>query len=131
MDTRSPDDWSLTRSLALLAAMFAIVLGTFLPAAVAASPVTGSPITLCAGEQAFVVHDADGTPRPGTPGTMDSLECADCVLQALTGLPSPPPVRTALPPSVAPATPAPVRCVLAVRQSRERLRPPPTAPPAA
>ena len=52
----NPDRWSLTRSLAFLAAVFAIVFGSLLPAAVAASPATGSSIVLCAGGRLITAY---------------------------------------------------------------------------
>jgi len=121
--------WSLTRSLAFLAATFAIVFGTFLPAAVAASAATGSPIMLCSGDQIMVVYDANGVPQPDTPSPMDSLKCASCVLASFTALPPPPPIHPVAPPRIVAVQPTALWTSLPSDDFRTGLRPPSTAPP--
>ena len=126
------EHWSLMRSLAFLAATFAIVFGSLLPSAVAASAATGDPVMLCSGDRILVVYDADGSPRPKAPTPMDSLSCADCVLSALTTLPPPPPpIHPLAPPRIVAVQPDLPR--LAVRPPRPAagLPPPSTAPPTA
>lgn len=130
VSARSPEHWSLFRSLAFLAATFAIMLGALLPTAVAASAASGSPIMLCSGEQIFV--DGDGR-KAGhdQPTPMDTLTCASCVLTALTALPPPPPVHPAAPPRILVVQPAAVTTSLPACGPRQGPRPPSTAPPVA
>lgn len=121
----------MMRSLAFLAAMFAITFGSLLPSAVAASAATGDPVMLCSGYQIMVVYDAAGAPQPLSPSPMDSLDCADCVMSALTTLPPPPPVHPVAPPRIVavqqdPPTARPWR-----NTARAGLPPPSTAPPTA
>lgn len=125
----SCEHWSLSRSLAFLAAIFAIMLGTLLPSAVAASAATGSPIMLCSGDQIMVVYDADGVPQPDTPSPMDSLKCASCVLANFTALPPPPPIHPVAPPRIAAVQPTALWASLPADDFRTGLRPPSTAPP--
>lgn len=129
MSSRSPEHWSLTRSLAFLAAIFAIVFATLLPSAVAASAATGEPVVLCSGDRIMVVYAGDG---PSEPSPMDSMDCADCVLSALTALPPQPMIQPAAPPRFVAAQPdlpraGPWRGGLL----RAGLPPPSTAPPTA
>ncbi|MGV8928734.1 MAG: hypothetical protein ACOH1E_03195 [Brevundimonas sp.] len=119
------------RSLAFLAATFAIVFGTLLPSAVAASSATGDPIMLCSGDRILVVYDADGTPRPKSPTPMDSLKCASCVLASMAALPVPPPVHPVAPPRIVTVHPELPRARAWQAPSRAALPPPSTAPPTA
>jgi hypothetical protein len=123
------EHWSLMRSLAFLAATFAIVFATLLPTAVAASAATGEPVVLCSGDRIMVVFNTDGSSEPTS---MDSLDCADCVLSALTTLPPPPVVRPMAPPRIVAVQPdlpraGPWRGGLRLAG----LPPPSTAPPTA
>lgn len=133
MSTRAVQSWSLVRSLAFLAAVFAVVFGSLLPSAVAASAATGEPVMLCSGDRILVVFGADGASDDPSPTPMDSLDCADCVLTALTALPAPPPTTLpAAPPRIIHTRPdrpraGPWRGGLL----RAGLPPPSTAPPAA
>jgi hypothetical protein len=129
VSSRSPEHWSLTRSLAFLAAIFAIVFATLLPSAVAASAATAEPVVLCSGDRIMVVFDQDGSSEPAS---MDSLDCADCVLSALTTLPPPPVIRPLAPPRIVAVQPdlpraGPWRGGLLLAG----LPPPSTAPPTA
>jgi hypothetical protein len=118
------------RSLAFLAATFAIVFGSLLPSAVAASSATGDPVMLCSGDRILVVYDADGSPRPKSPTPMDSLTCADCVLSALASLPPPPPPsHPAAPPRIVTVQPGPPLAACPPSLHRAGLPPPSTAPP--
>ena len=118
------------RSLAFLAATFAIVFGSLLPSAVAASAATGDPVVLCSGDQIMVVYDKDGSPRPS--GPMDSLSCADCVLSALTALPPPPPpIHPVAPPRIVVVLPDLLPSAIPPSGLRAGLPPPSTAPPTA
>ena len=126
MSSRSPEHWSLTRSLAFLAATFAIVFATLLPSAVAASAATGEPVVLCSGDRIMVVYEADGSSKPSP---MDSLDCADGVLSGLTALPPPPMIQAAAPPRIVPIQPDCPR--VGSWRGGFLLPPPSTAPPAA
>ena len=130
MSSSSSSSWSLTRSLAFLAAIFALTMGALLPSAVAASAATGVPVMLCSGDQMTVVFDADGTPRPAKPTSADSLKCAGCILAAMTALPTPPDPTAVRPVierrAVGRATAA---CSDPLPAKQKRRRPPPTAPP--
>lgn len=118
------------RSLAFLAATFAIVFGSLLPSAVAASAATGHPVVLCSGDQIIVVYDDDGSPRPS--GPMDSLTCANCVLSALTTLPPPPPpIHPVAPPRIVIVLPDLLAAAILPGGLRAGLPPPSTAPPTA
>lgn len=129
MDRPAAPPWSLARSLAFLAAVFAIVIGATLPTAVAASPAGGHPLLLCSGEQVLVVEDASGRPVRQDPAPVDSLDCSACLAAAMVSLAAPPPVAAPAPPVVRPvalpsAQPRADRPV-----ARTALRPPSTAPP--
>ena len=127
----SCEHWSLSRSLAFLAATFAIVFATLLPSAVAASAATGAPIMLCSGDRILVSYDAEGAPQPEKPSPMDSLKCASCVLAGFTALPSPPPIHPAAPPRIVAVQPTALWTSLPFDDFRTGLRPPSTAPPLA
>lgn len=130
VSARSPEHWSLFRSLAFLAATFAVMLAALLPTAVAASAASGSPIMLCSGEQTFV-DSVGGAAGSDQPSPMDSLKCASCVLTAFTALPPPPPVHPVAPPRIAAVQPTAIRTSLPASGPRQGPRPPSTAPPAA
>ena len=129
VSSRSPEHWSLAKSLAFLAATFAIVFGSLLPAAVAASPALGAPVVLCSGDAAFVVYDEDGGhPAPIKDADVDSLGCAAALLSGLAATSSPPPAspdRLAL----QPFQPAPLRANAEAAAEHPAPRPPSTAPP--
>lgn len=129
MNRSSVENWSVWRSLAFLAATFAIILGTLLPAAVAASPATGTAIMLCSGDEMLVRYGPDGEPRPEKPSAMDSLKCASCVLAALAALPPRPPTRPVSPPRIASVQPTTVWTAPAPTLTLAAWRPPATAPP--
>ena len=116
------------RSLAFLAATFALTLGALLPSAVAASPALGAPVILCSGDQVSVVYDDAGRPHPVEHSDLASLACASALLSALVAVDAAPPAlpaRTVRPvPTFRPygaATPPAVRL--------PAPRPPSTAPP--
>lgn len=127
----SVENWSVCRSLAFLAATFAMALAVLLPTAVAASPSVGAPIMLCSGQSMVVVFDEDGVPQPEKPSAADSLKCASCVLAALTALPPPPPTRPIAPPRIVAVQPVLARVAEPTASPRIDWRPPSTAPPAA
>jgi hypothetical protein len=129
VSSRSPEHWSLFRSLAFLAATFAVMFGAMLPSAVVASAATGSPVVLCSGERIFVVRDEDGSTQPETPSPADSQTCASCILAALTALPPPPPPHPAAPPRIVAVQPAAFWTSLPPPVAGPGPRPPSTAPP--
>ena len=129
MSSITPDEISLKRALATAAALFAIVFGSLLPVAVAASPAVGTPILLCSGDTVRIVRDSDGraVPVQDTDGQA-SLVCAMALLSGLQASDRPltllaeptqadPPALTAASDTCPDALPRP------------RLRPPATAPP--
>lgn len=119
------------RSLALLAAIFAVMLGATLPSAVAASPVTGQPIELCSGERIFLVDDDSGQPVRHDPTPADSLKCAACLAVAFAALPPPPFIEP--PAAPRPAVEARQRPIFTTSLPAARVapKPPATAPPIA
>lgn len=129
MQRSSCESWSISRSLAFVAATFAIALAICLPTAVAASPAVGTPILLCSGEQMLVAFDEDGGARPQKPSGLDSLTCASCVLAALTSLPPPPPVRPAPAPHIASVQTTTLWSAQSEPVCLVERRPPSTAPP--
>lgn len=131
MKRSSVENWSVFRSLAFLAATFAMALAVMLPSAVAASPSVGSAIMLCSGDTLVVVFDADGTPQPDKPSAADSLKCASCIMSALTTLPPPPATRPFMPPRIVAVLPALEGAQEPVSTVRIDWRPPATAPPTA
>lgn len=130
MSPSSSETWSLNRSLAFLAAIFAIVFGSLLPTGVAASSALGQPIMLCSGDTMMVVYDGEGRPKPVKDTDLGSFSCASALLSAMAAIDVPPP---ALP---ARASPTPLRPSLsenptAIVAVRLAPRPPSTAPPRA
>ena len=132
MHASPTEHWSLTRSLAFLAATFAIVLGALLPTAVAASAPPTAAIMLCSGDRLAVVLDADGLPTSEEPASTGAMKCPLCVLTATAMLPPPAPILAVHPPvaKVAAERPLPVATTTEPAPWSRRL-PPPTAPPAA
>jgi hypothetical protein len=125
-----PDDWSLWRSLAFLAAVFAVMLGSLLPFAAQAAATPGASAVIC-GPQGVAVVDVDGA-RPGDERPGDASGgpmCPACVMPLAAALPPPPPL---VPESVVRPTAsvafAPARAV-APAMARAPPRPPSTAPP--
>lgn len=128
MSRSQADNWSLARSLAFLAAVFAIALGSVLPFAAMAAARPGHPIVICSAEgpQTIQVGGVDGPVKQNV-----GVKCAACVMPLAAALPAPAPltpvrasglVRAVVytPLSVSPPPPA-----------RAPPRPPSTAPPLA
>lgn len=130
MERAAAPSWSVARSLALLAAIFAVVLGAALPSAVAASSATGHPVQLCSGDQVFVVYDGAGRPAPQDTDPSDSLTCADCLAGVFVSILPPPPPSGPTVPFARPAhRPRPALATLTTAAAVPP-RPPSTAPPA-
>lgn len=86
--TRSQaENWSTWRSLAFLAATFAIVIGSLMPFAALAASTPGQPIVICSadGPQTIQSGGVDG-PIKAEMGA----KCAACVMPLLAALPAPP-----------------------------------------
>lgn len=124
----SPDRWSLNRSLAFLAAVFAIVFGSLLPAAVAASPATGESIVLCAGGRLITAYQGADDQHDDAGKT--SLHCASALISGLAALATPGP-EVPPEPLARPGVPAPEAVAAYVIAARPAPRPPSTAPPQA
>lgn len=117
--------WSTARALALVAAVFAVVLGATLPfAASAAAARSGAEIMLCSaqGPKRIGGETDDGAAALGA-------GCAACVAAHVAPLPAPPVCEAAGLPALAPA----VTGFGARRERKPPARPPPrppsTAPP--
>ncbi|KQS56036.1 hypothetical protein ASG17_08335 [Brevundimonas sp. Leaf363] len=120
------DTWSTTRSLAFLAAVFAIVIGSLLPFAAMAAARPGQPLVICSAEgpQTIQVGGLDGPIKKQA-----GVKCAACVMPLATALPPVVPVQPARPLKPA-AQPAYVRLKTALPPpARAPPRPPSTAPP--
>ena len=126
--TRSQaDSWSIARSLAFLAATFAIVLGTLLPFAALAATQPGETIVICSADGAQIIHGDGGQDGKALAGG----HCAACVMPLAADLPTPPRVETVrLAPSPV-AEDGPLARISAPPPARAPPRPWSTAPPEA
>ena len=125
--TRSQsENWSIARSLAFLAATFAIVIGTLLPFAALAAAVPGQPVVICSAEGPQTIQTG------GVDGPISKhvgARCAACVMPLLAALPEPPaPTPAPAVRMVAPVAYTPFR-VSSPPPARVPPRPPSTAPP--
>lgn len=125
--TRSQsENWSIARSLAFLAATFAIVIGTLMPFAALAASVPGQPIVICSAEgpQTILAGGVDGPINKHV-----GAKCAACVMPLLAALPEPPaPTPAPVVRMVEPVVYTPFR-VSPPPPARAPPRPPSTAPP--
>ena len=129
--TRSQaDNWSIARSLAFLAATFAIMFGSLMPFAALAASTPGHPMVICSAEgPRTIAIDVDGREDAGK--GMSGAKCAACLLSLAAALPDPPRVQ-----STAVTTTRPVSVFIAdiaapPPPARAPPRPPSTAPPKA
>lgn len=131
--TRSrTDDWSIARSLALLAALFAVVFGSLAPYAAQAAARPGQVLVLCSAEgPQTVALDAHGAPIDGKPQTDGGPKCAACLLAVPADLPSPPVLLKGAAPTIRPASVFVAEPAYALPPARAPPRPPSTAPPQA
>lgn len=126
MDRSQADSWSIARSLAFLAATFAIVLGTLLPFAALAAARPGETMVICSADGPQTIGGKDGNSKALSGG-----HCAACVMPLAGDVPTPPRVQTVR------LTPAPVikdgavARVSAPPPARAPPRPRSTAPPQA
>ena len=127
MNRSQADNWSTWRSLAFLAATFAVVLGTLLPFAAMAAARPGQPIVICSAEGLQTIHTG-GVDGPAGKG-MGAAKCAACVMPLLAALPPPPapePVAVIRPVETVAYAPF---VVADLPPARAPPRPPSTAPP--
>lgn len=134
--TRSQaDDWSIARSLAFLAATFAIVFGSLMPFAALAASTPGHPMVICSAEGpqtiSIGVDGVDNNHGKSPNEGMGGAKCAACLLSFAAALPDPPRILNAAAPNTRPTS---IFIVTAPRLSppaRAPPRPPSTAPPQA
>lgn len=89
MTTRA-DTWSLWRSLAFLAAVFAVVLGALMPSAAMAGSRDGRPIVMCSAQGPKTIRvGGDGDQTSG----LKDARCAVCIMAHAAALPPPAPPR--------------------------------------
>lgn len=128
--TRSQaEHWSIARSLAFLAATFAIVFGTLMPFGAMAAARPGQPLIICSSEGPQVIQVGGDVDGPA--GKAHPAKCAACVMPLLAALPSPPAPEPAVPLAVSPATAWTPTAVSPPPPARAPPRPPSTAPPIA
>lgn len=127
--TRSQaDNWSIAKSLAFLAAVFAIMMGSLMPFAAMAAAQPGHPIVICSadGPQTIQAGGVDGPIKKEA-----GAKCAACVMPLAGALPCPPApeparlIRTLQAVAYAPVSASPPP------PARGPPRPPSTAPPIA
>lgn len=126
MNRLQADNWSTWRSLAFLAATFAVVLGTLLPFGAMAAARPGQPIVICSAEGLQTIQTG-GVDGPA--GKSMGAKCAACVMPLLAALPAPPAPEPA---PVIHSTRAVVYTPFVVADlppARAPPRPPSTAPP--
>ncbi len=124
------ESWSTARSLAFLAATFAIVFGSLLPFAALAASTPGHPMVICSAEGPQTISiGVDGDQGPGK--GMAGAKCAACVLAFAAALPDPPLIQPASAPTTRPASIFVVQHEAAPPPARGPPRPPSTAPPQA
>ncbi|WP_395945069.1 hypothetical protein [Brevundimonas sp.] len=120
------DNWSTSKSLAFLAAVFALVLGSLLPFGALAAAQPGQPLVICSAEGPQTIQSGG---MDGPVNKHVGAKCAACVMPLAAALPAPSApepasvVRTFeavvyTPASISPPPPA-----------RAPPRPPSTAPP--
>ena len=130
MNRSQADSWSIARSLAFLAATFAIVFGSLMPFAALAASTPGHPLVICSAEGPQTISvGVDGVDKTGTP--MGGVKCAACLLAFAAALPEPPLMLAV---GAASTRPAPVFLAEAAAPpppARAPPRPPSTAPPQA
>ena len=86
--TRSQaDNWSISTSLAFLAAVFALMLGTLLPFAALAAVKPGQPLVICSAEGPQTIQSGG---MDGPVNKHVGAKCAACVMPLAAALPAPP-----------------------------------------
>jgi hypothetical protein len=126
--TRSQaDNWSIRRSLAFLAATFAITFGSLMPFAALAASTPDHPVFCSADGLQTIAVDQTGRPLPGK--GMMGIKCAACLLALSVALPQPPLVTPAAAPTTRPASVFIAEAPRLTPPARAPPRPPSTAPP--
>ena len=117
MTTRA-DTWTLWRSLAFLAAVFAVVLGALLPSAALAGSRDGRPVVMCSAQGPKTIRvGGDGDQTSG----LQDARCAFCIMAPSAALPPPSPPQVT--PVIRPVT------VTGWVAARQAAPPPARAPP--
>ena len=126
MSHSSADNLSLTRALALLAAVLAVMVGSLMPFAAMASARPGQPIVLCTSEGLQTIHigGIDGPAKKDV-----GAKCAACVMPMQTALPPSPTLEVVPPVRVSQPVVYAAFSVSAPPPARAPPRPPSTAPP--
>ena len=121
------ESWSTVRSLAFLAATFAIMFGSLLPFAALAASMPGHPMVICSteGPQTIAIGVDGQDSGKGAVGA----KCAACVLAFAAALPEPPRLQSLRGANVRPASVFIVQHEAAPPPARGPPRPPSTAPP--
>lgn len=122
------ESWSTARSLAFLAATFAIVFGSLMPFAALAATQPGQPMVLCSAEGPQTLSVGLGGQEDAGKG-MAGAKCAACVLAFTAALPDPPRLQPLKGAAVRPASVFVVQHEAAPPPARGPPRPPSTAPP--
>ncbi|WP_082572607.1 DUF2946 family protein [Brevundimonas sp. Root1423] len=127
--TRSQSDsWSITRSLAFLAAVFAIVLSSLLPVGAMAATPSGQ-VMLCS-DAARMATGAGGDQGDGG-GKASPAHCPACIMPLTATLPNPPVQQAAAIPDAVRTADWTAGFASPPPPARGPPRPPSTAPPAA
>ncbi|KDP94864.1 hypothetical protein ER13_09015, partial [Brevundimonas sp. EAKA] len=114
MNRSGADHWSTSKSLAFLAAVFALMLGALLPFGALAAVQHGQPLVICSAEGPQTIQSG------GMDGPVNKhlgAKCAACVVPLAAALPAPP-------------APEPAPVILTVETvvySAARVSPPPPA----
>jgi len=124
------ETWSTRRSLAFLAATFAIVFGSLLPFAALAASTPGHPIVICSAEGPQTISVGVDGEHSGSKG-LAGAKCAACLISFAAALPTPPMMTAAAMPTTRPATVFIAQPVRLSPPARAPPRPPSTAPPLA
>ena len=144
MNRSQADNWSMTRSLAFLAATFAIMFGSLMPYAALAASTPGHPIVLCSAEgpqtiafgvdgfdQSGQFHARDQSGKGQSGKGMGGAKCAACLLAFAAALPEPPLMTPVAAPTTRPASVFIAGTPRPSPPARAPPRPPSTAPPQA
>lgn len=121
------ETWSTAKSLAFLAAVFAMTLAVLLPTAAAAARGPGEAVILCSGDQLQVVYVGGHAEKKSDHD--QPVQCALCILHAQAALPAGPAPAPAPRIRTPSAQPAPLWAERRLPPSTAPPRPPSTAPP--
>ena len=122
------DNWSTSKSLAFLAAVFALVLGSLLPFAALAAVQPGQPLIICSAEGPQTIQSGG---MDGPVNKHVGAKCAACVMPLAAALPCPPAPQPAPVVRIAERVVYVVASVSPPPPARAPPRPPSTAPPKA